>query len=120
MRLLTAPWRLDSAGIPIQSLRGSSTAVFGATMSDDYARMGSKDFDTAPPQSLTGVQPAILPNRISWHFDLRGSSVHLDTACSSSIVALDMACQAMRSGNATMVCSFFLVHVFFLTGAFNI
>ncbi|KAG8162292.1 hypothetical protein KVR01_008057 [Diaporthe batatas] len=78
----------ENAGIPIQSLRGTSTAVFGATMSDDYARMGSKDFDMAPPQSLTGVQPAILPNRISWHFDLRGSSVANGYARGEGLVAL--------------------------------
>lgn len=73
-------------------------------MSDDYAKMMSKDSDTAPPQTVTGGQPGILPNRISWYFDLRGPSVHLDTACSSSMVAVDMACQAMRSGNAKAVC----------------
>lgn len=73
-------------------------------MSDDYSRIISKDFDTAPPQGLTGIQPSILPNRISWYFDLRGPSVHIDTACSSSMFAVDMACQALRSGNATTVC----------------
>ncbi|CAD6445534.1 dae50dc7-2c16-4c37-8a7b-ae80d7e5f4a2 [Sclerotinia trifoliorum] len=55
-------------GIAIEKLRGSQTAVFGATMSDDYAKMMSKDSDTAPPQTVTGGQPGILPNRISCSF----------------------------------------------------
>ncbi|THV54000.1 hypothetical protein BGAL_0037g00440 [Botrytis galanthina] len=100
MALEVAYHTFENAGIPVEKLRGSQTAVFGATMSDDYAKMMAKDGDTAPPQAVTGGQLGILPNRISWYFDLRGPSIHLDTACSSSMVAVDMACQAMRSGNA--------------------
>ncbi|PQE06756.1 polyketide synthase protein [Rutstroemia sp. NJR-2017a BBW] len=101
MALEAAYHVFENAGIPVEKLRGSHTGVFGATMSDDYAKMMSKDSDIAPPQSVTGGAPGILPNRISWYFDLHGPSVHLDTACSSSMIAVDMACQAMRSGNAT-------------------
>lgn len=72
-------------------------------MSDDYLRMTSKDFDTAPKQSATALQPSILPNRVSWYFDLHGPSVHIDTACSGTLTALDMACQTIRSGNADSV-----------------
>lgn len=43
----------------------------------------------------------MLPNRISWHFHLLGPSVFVDTACSGSMVALDLACQALRNGDAT-------------------
>lgn len=93
-----------TAGLPAQCLRGSSTAVFSATMADDYARMTSKDFDMAPRKMVTALQPSILPNRVSWYFDLRGPSVHIDTACSGTLTALDIACQTMRSGNASQVC----------------
>lgn len=96
--------RSDLAGIPIQDLRGSRTAVYGASMSDDWSRMVSKDPDTVPRQNITGAAASLLPNRISWYFDLRGPSVHVDTACSSGMIALDQACQAMRSGDATAVC----------------
>jgi acyl transferase domain-containing protein len=44
---------------------------------------------------------AILSNRISYIFDLRGPSVTLDTACSSGLVALNQACMAIRDGEAT-------------------
>lgn len=91
------------AGLPVQSLRGSRTAVFSATMADDYSRMTSKDFDMAPRNMVTALQPSILPNRVSWYFDLCGPSAHIDTACSGTLTALDIACQTMRSGNASMV-----------------
>jgi acyl transferase domain-containing protein len=72
-------------------------------MTDDYQRMYSIDPDTFPPQGVIGTSPSILPNRISWYFDLVGPSVHVDTACSGSMVAVDLAVQSLRNGNATMV-----------------
>jgi acyl transferase domain-containing protein len=91
----------ENAGIPIESMRESKTAVFAASMADDYSRIVLKDLDTAPVQAVTGLQTSIIANRLSWFFDFHGPSVYVDTACSSSMVALDMACQTIRSGNAS-------------------
>ncbi|KAF2868359.1 hypothetical protein BDV95DRAFT_500684 [Massariosphaeria phaeospora] len=92
---------LENAGVPLESIRGSRTAVYASSFSDDYARMLAKDPDTAPQHTGIGTASSIVPNRISWQFNLRGPSVHVDTACSSGLVALDLACQSMRSGDAT-------------------
>ncbi|RKK49164.1 hypothetical protein BFJ66_g7214 [Fusarium oxysporum f. sp. cepae] len=43
----------------------------------------------------------IIPNRVSWYFGLRGPSIHVNTACSSSLSAVDMACKALKSGDAS-------------------
>ncbi|RCI10159.1 hypothetical protein L249_8593 [Ophiocordyceps polyrhachis-furcata BCC 54312] len=91
----------ESAGMTLESMRGSRTAVFAASMTDDYSRVLLRDADVMPRQTTTGIVPSMLPNRISWFFDLRGPSLHLDTACSSSMIALDMACQSMRNGDAS-------------------
>lgn len=54
------------------------------------------------PRTLaTGTSRASFANRISWYFDLQGPSLNIDTACSSSVVALDLACQSLRSGEAS-------------------
>lgn len=66
--------------------------------------MSSKDAETVPRTSITGNAPSLLPNKISWFFDLRGPSVHVDTACSSGLTALDLACQSILSGNSQAVC----------------
>ncbi|KAI0391387.1 hypothetical protein F5Y17DRAFT_460850 [Xylariaceae sp. FL0594] len=92
----------ENAGIPSKALRGTRTAVFGASMTDDYSRMQAKDPDRIPQMTATGTAYSIQPNRISWYFDLRGPSVHIDTACSSSLVALDLACQSLRTGTSSM------------------
>lgn len=77
--------------------------MFAATFADDFARILAKDPDVAPLQAVLGSTPSILPNRISWYFGLRGPSMHIDTACSGSMVAMDMACQSILNGNATAV-----------------
>lgn len=71
-------------------------------MSDDYTRMLAKDPDTIPRSAIQGVCASILPSRVSWYFDLIGPSVHIDTACSSTMVALDLACQSIKSGDSDM------------------
>ncbi|KAJ2998604.1 hypothetical protein NUW58_g268 [Xylaria curta] len=100
--LLEASYRaFENAGITIRDLRGSKTAVFAASMSDDYSRMQAKDPDSYPQMAATGSAYSLQSNRISWYFDLRGPSVHVDTACSGSLVALDLACQCLQTGNAS-------------------
>ncbi len=88
--------------MPVKQIRGTRTAVFATSMSDDYARMFAKDPDNIPRMAIQGICSSILPNRLSWYFDLVGPSVHVDTACSSSMVALDLACQSLRNGDADM------------------
>lgn len=99
------------AGVPVESIRGSRTAVFGASMTDDYVRMVCKDPDTVLRQTVIGTAPTSLPNRVSWFFDLRGPSVHVNTACSSSLIALDLACQSIRCGDADSVSLVFTISI---------
>ncbi|KAI0405747.1 hypothetical protein F4802DRAFT_561870 [Xylaria palmicola] len=92
----------ENAGMPLETLKGSCTAVFAASMTDDYTRMLAMDPDRVPSMAILGTASSMLPNRLSWYFDLTGPSVHVDTACSSSMVALDLACQSLYSHSASM------------------
>ena len=94
---------LENGGMTLEGVRGSRTAVYASSCTDEYALMQARDPDAAPRHGGIGTASTALANRISWFFDLRGPSVHVDTACSSGLVALDMACQSMRSGDATAV-----------------
>ncbi|KAI1410735.1 hypothetical protein F5Y13DRAFT_201943 [Hypoxylon sp. FL1857] len=104
MILETSYHAFENAGIPVEDLKGTRTAVFATSMSDDYLRMLARDPDCYPRTAITGNSLSITPNRVSWYFDLLGPSVHVDTACSSSMVAVDLAYQSLRNGDATMVC----------------
>lgn len=55
---------------------------------------------------FTGTGSALVSNRISYHFDLNGPSITIDTACSGSLVAVHEACKAIRCGEVpqALVC----------------
>lgn len=64
------------------------------------------DPDNAERTAVTGCTVAcVIPNRVSWYFDLQGPSIHCNTACSSSLSAVDMACKSIKAGDATCVSS---------------
>ncbi|KAL4746464.1 hypothetical protein BDW72DRAFT_210414 [Aspergillus terricola var. indicus] len=91
---------LCAAGQPMEQLRGSDTGVYVGMMCDDWHQMLSRDWQTLPRYTATGVERAIMANRISYFFDWQGPSMTIDTACSSSMVALDLAVEALRSGKS--------------------
>jgi acyl transferase domain-containing protein len=56
---------------------------------------------------VSGSAKAMYSNRISFFFDFKGPSPVIDTACSSSMVALDIAVTDLRLGNSS---SFMRLH----------
>jgi acyl transferase domain-containing protein len=50
----------------------------------------------------TGNDKDFLATRVSYQFDLRGPSVNVQTACSTSLVAVHFACQSLLSGECDM------------------
>ena len=91
---------LDSAGIPLASLVGSDTSCFVGSSSADYTAVSGRDIDDVPLYQAIGGGNAMLANRISHFFDLRGHSMTLDTACSSGLIALHLGCNSIRSGES--------------------
>ena len=59
--------------------------------------MGYKDTYKIPKAHMIGSGLAILSNRISYVFDLKGASSTVDTGCSGSMVALHSACLGLRA-----------------------
>ena len=91
------------AGIPLETITGSKTSVHTGCFTNDYQNLLCKDPQAPPKYAATGVAASMLANRISWFFNLTGPSVNLDSACSSSMMAFDLACQGLWSGVSTMV-----------------
>ncbi|OAA40384.1 nonribosomal peptide synthase [Beauveria brongniartii RCEF 3172] len=90
----------ETAGIPLDKLRGSLTSVHVGVMTTDWAQMQRRDPETMPQYTATGIASSIISNRISYVFDLKGASETIDTACSSSLVALHNAARALQSGDS--------------------
>ncbi|KAI1810340.1 hypothetical protein GGS20DRAFT_589632 [Poronia punctata] len=89
---------IEPAGLSLQDLRGTDTAVFVGAMSSDYTDIILRDACSLPTYTSTGTARSMLSSRISYTFDWRGPSTTIDTACSSSLVALHEAVQALRTG----------------------
>ena len=70
----------------------------------DYEQVSMTDAQTMLPDCATGNGNAILANRISFAFDLRGTSQTIDTGCSGGLVAVHQAVQDLFLGNSNMVC----------------
>ncbi|KAF6790728.1 polyketide synthase [Colletotrichum sojae] len=92
----------ENAGVPLQKLAGTDTSVFMGSFSRDYHDSLMRDPDTLPRTALTGNGVAMMSNRISHFFDLRGPSLTTDTGCSASLAALHLAVQSIRNGESTM------------------
>jgi acyl transferase domain-containing protein len=92
----------NPAGVPMQKLPGSATSVYCGSMTNDYELLSAHDIYNMAHNAGSGNGRALLSNRLSWFFDLRGPSITLDTACSSSLYGLHLACQSLRLGETKM------------------
>ncbi|MDB5371795.1 MAG: uncharacterized protein JWP04_437, partial [Belnapia sp.] len=89
---------LEDAGIPAGRLAGSGTGVFIGASLTDYGDLRQADAASGDRYFMTGSALSILANRIGNVFDLHGPAQTIDTACSSALVALHWACEALRGG----------------------
>ena len=56
-----------------------------------------RDPQDFPRYVMTGNDSAMMSNRISHFFDLRGPSMTINTGCSTGLTALHQACQSLRT-----------------------
>ncbi|WP_345023792.1 type I polyketide synthase, partial [Streptomyces sedi] len=100
--VLELAWEaLEDAGVVPAALRGSRTAVFVGTLREDYAALLYQYGAAAITQhSMAGVNRGVIANRVSYHLGLHGPSLTVDSAQSSSLVAVHLACESLRSGEA--------------------
>ncbi|MEV5343280.1 type I polyketide synthase, partial [Streptomyces sp. NPDC052676] len=100
--VLELAWEaLEHAGIVPAALRGSRTAVFVGTLRDDYAALLYQHGAAAVTQhTMAGVNRGVIANRVSYHLGLTGPSLTVDSAQSSSLVAVHLACESLRAGES--------------------
>jgi len=89
---------LENAGLPLERLQGSDTAFYAGVMATDYTDILMRDVDTFPQYFATATARSIISNRVSYVFDWHGPSMTIDTACSSSSLALHGAVQSLKTG----------------------
>ncbi|MFF1702826.1 type I polyketide synthase [Streptomyces sp. NPDC058252] len=94
---------LENAGIVPGELRDTPAGVFIGAIWDDYAKLAHQyGTEAVTHHSITGTSRGVIANRVSYVLGLRGPSLVVDTGQSSSLVAVQLACESLRSGEASV------------------
>jgi len=101
--VLECAWQtFENAGYATARLSGSDTAVFVGASSFDYYELLLRTQAARTTHIGTGVSHAVLANRVSQQFNLKGASEAIDTACSSGLVALWHGVETLRRGESKL------------------
>jgi acyl transferase domain-containing protein len=100
--LLEVAWEaIEDAGLVPEKLDVGRIGVFAGTCNSDYGSLleDSADIDI---YFAGGNALSVLSGRLSYALGLQGASMTVDTACSTSLVAVHLACQSLLSGESTV------------------
>ena len=101
--MLELAWEaLEHAGIVPAALRQTPGGVFVGAIAHDYAKLADRLGSAAGPHSYTGTHRALIANRVSYFLRLTGPSLTVDTGQSSSLVAVQLACESLRRGESRL------------------
>ena len=101
--LMMYVWKaIEDAGYSAESLSGTQTAIFVGTTNSGYSDVIAKAALAIEGYSSTGVLPSVGPNRMSYFLNLHGPSEPIETACSSSLIAIHRAMEAIANGSCEM------------------
>jgi acyl transferase domain-containing protein len=102
--MLELSWTaLEHARIVPSAVDGTRAGVFVGAMSSDYLAVLRRDGAAGITRHrLTGTSRGIIANRVSYHLGLHGPSFTVDSGQSSSLVAVHLACESLRHGEADL------------------
>ena len=94
--LLQATFEAVSSGGGHALVSGRPVGSFVGIAATDYESLSHRSGVGIGPFSFTASSPSVSSGRLAYVFGLRGPAVSVDTACSASLVAANMACTAFR------------------------
>lgn len=100
--LLEVAWEaLEDAGQVPGQLLGQQVGVFAGMCTNDYLNVAT-DLSLIDIYFAAGNARSLLSGRLSYALGFEGPSVVVDTACSTSLVAVHLACQSLQSGESVL------------------
>lgn len=101
--LLETSWEaVEHAGIDPESLAGSQTGVFVGMTHNDYQLLTADADAIAGPYGFTGSNYGLASGRIAYHLGVHGPAYTVDSACSSALSAVHMACRSLHDGESAL------------------
>uniref|UniRef100_UPI00131E1984 type I polyketide synthase n=1 Tax=Streptomyces globisporus TaxID=1908 RepID=UPI00131E1984 len=100
--VLELAWEaLEDARIVPAALASTATGVFVGAIADDYTTLThAAGPEATSAHTVTGLHRGIIANRVSYVLGLQGPSMVVDSAQSSSLVAVHLACESLRRGES--------------------
>ncbi|MES2221023.1 MAG: beta-ketoacyl synthase N-terminal-like domain-containing protein, partial [Acidobacteriota bacterium] len=100
---LEVAWEaLENSGYSPASLQRTPVGIYLGIANNDYGRAALADIDSIDAYTGSGNSPAMVAGRLSYVLGVHGPSVAIDTSCSSSLVAVHLACASLRAGECTL------------------
>lgn len=99
--LLETAWEaIEDAGLSLDFEKGTDIGVFVGISHNDYQGLQHTATDRTgiSAHTPTGSAHSIAANRISYCLNLTGPSIAMDTACSSALTAVHVACEHILAG----------------------
>lgn len=101
--LLETAWEaVEHAGIAPTSLAGSATGVFVGLSHDDYTVLTRDAGALDQAYSFTGTPFSMASGRISYTLGVKGPSLTVDTACSTGLLTVHLACRSLDDGESDL------------------
>ncbi|RYP50633.1 hypothetical protein DL768_003915 [Monosporascus sp. mg162] len=91
---------LENSGVPLGRIRGTNIGCIVANNACEYEGFAIRDYEDQISGRSTGLARSILSNRISHFLDITGPSISIDTACSGTMIGIDMACRYLQFNQA--------------------
>ncbi|MFE9870164.1 SDR family NAD(P)-dependent oxidoreductase [Micromonospora sp. NPDC005686] len=101
--MLEVAWEaMADSGRPAQAWAGTRTGAYFGVFTHDYATLHTKTLGVRGigPHYGSGTELSFVAGRLAYTFDLRGPMASVTTACSSSMLAVHLAAQSLRSGES--------------------
>ncbi|MEM8640792.1 MAG: beta-ketoacyl synthase N-terminal-like domain-containing protein [Cyanobacteria bacterium P01_G01_bin.54] len=102
--LLEVSWEaLEQGGIAPDRLMGSKTGMFLGISLNEFSHAALfGDAAQIDIYSATGNAISVAAGRIAYWLGLQGPALAVDTACSSALVAVHLACQSLRAQECSL------------------
>ncbi len=101
--LLETSWEaVEHAGIDPLALAGTQTGVFVGMTHNDYQLLTADADAIVGPYGFTGSNYGLASGRIAYHLGVHGPAYTVDSACSSALSAVHMACRSLHDGESEL------------------
>ncbi len=96
-------WRaMEDAGYTSKRRKNLRCGVFVGVSGNDYPYLVQEKGVVIPPAGATSNMLSSMAARLSYFLDLQGPCMAVDTASSSGLTAVTLACESIKNGKADM------------------